>query len=170
MKNSLIKATLFISLLAIFSCNGTAQTNDTEAREKSNTAQEVQDSTNVGTVFHKLTLPEALKKAEAEGKKVFIDCYTQKCIPCKKMVKNIFPQKICGDYFNANFVCIMRDMEEEGEGKEIAKKFNIRIYPTYLILNSDGSQFTQAFAAIQDAEKFVAKMKEIVAEAEKEQK
>ena len=51
-----------------------------------------QDSiSNRGILFEDISFKEALAKAKAEGKKVFIDCYTQTCGPCKYMMKNIFP-------------------------------------------------------------------------------
>lgn len=165
MKNYFTKTVLLLLLMVVCSCNGSAQNADTQEKKAT---QEVQTEATEGMKFYDITLQEALDKAKAEGKKVFIDCYTKKCVPCKKMAQNIFPLKVCGDYFNPNYICIMKDMEE-GEGIDIAKKFGVMIYPTYLILNSDGTLFTQAFAAIQDGEKFIAKMKEIVAEAEAEQ-
>ena len=91
-----------------------------------------------GVKFENLTLREALNKAEEIDKQVFVDCYTSWCGPCKNMTENIFPQKAVGDYFNANFVCVKYDMEK-GEGPEIAKQYEIRAYPTFLILAPDGT-------------------------------
>ena len=91
-----------------------------------------------GVKFENLTLKEALNKAEKIDKQVFVDCYTSWCGPCKNMTENIFPQKVVGDYFNVNFVCVKYDMEK-GEGPEIAKQYEIRAYPTFLILNPDGT-------------------------------
>ena len=44
-----------------------------------------------GTNFEDLTFQEALAKAKTTGKKLFIDCYTKTCGPCKYMVN--FPVK-----------------------------------------------------------------------------
>ena len=93
-----------------------------------------------GTNFEDLTFQEALAKAKTTGKKLFIDCYTKTCGPCKYMVKFIFPLKECGEYFNKNYICIMKDMQE-GEGIDIAQKYNVQIYPTYLFINHDGSLY-----------------------------
>ena len=68
---------------------------------------------NRGILFEDISFKEALAKAKAEGKKVFIDCYTQTCGPCKYMMKNIFPLQECGDYFNPKFVSLTRDMDIE---------------------------------------------------------
>ncbi|MDE5612365.1 MAG: thioredoxin domain-containing protein, partial [Odoribacter sp.] len=67
------------------------------------------------TNFQELSLEEACKKAKAENKPVFLDCYTSWCGPCKMMANNVFTLKEAGDYFNQNFVCVKTDMEK-GDG------------------------------------------------------
>lgn len=126
--------------------NGTGQQQDTIA--------------NKGIRFEDLTLQEALDKAKAEGKKVFVDCYTQTCIPCKYMMKNIFPLEECGDYFNPRYVCITRDMNA-GEGPEMGKKYEVGLYPTFLIINPDGTLYCKEMGAVMLNSKvtFVEKMK-----------
>lgn len=91
-----------------------------------------------GVNFQNLTYAEALEKAKAENKLVFVDCYTSWCGPCKMMTNEVFPQKEAGDYFNPLFVCVKFDMEK-GEGVELAKKFGIRAFPTFLIVRPDGT-------------------------------
>lgn len=39
---------------------------------------------------------------------------------------------------NPKFICVKYDMEK-GEGPELAKKFGVRAYPTFVILNTDGT-------------------------------
>ncbi|HAO29584.1 MAG TPA: disulfide isomerase, partial [Chryseobacterium indologenes] len=53
------------------------------------------------------------------------------------MEHNVFTKKSVGDYYNANFINARFDMEK-GEGREIAAKFGVRSYPTYLFLNGEG--------------------------------
>lgn len=89
-----------------------------------------------GIDFRDLTYQEAIEAAEAEGKPIFMDCYTTWCGPCKWMSANIFPQEEMGDYFNENFVCVKFDMEK-GEGLDIAKEFKVRAYPTLLFIDQD---------------------------------
>lgn len=113
-----------------------------------------------GVLFENLTLKAALAKAKETGKQVFVDCYTKTCGPCKFMVREIFPQKVCGDYFNPRFVSVMKDMQE-GEGLDIAKRYEVMIYPTYLVLNPDGTLvYKFEGGAMKDATKFVEKIKE----------
>ena len=90
-----------------------------------------------GVNFEHLSFREALDKAKSEQKYVFMDCYTSWCGPCKNMTQNVFPQKKAGDYFNPKFICVKYDMEK-GEGPELGKRFEVRAYPTFLVLDAEG--------------------------------
>lgn len=86
------------------------------------------------TNFRDITYKEALAAAKAEKKLVFIDFYTSWCGPCKMMMKNIFPLKEVGNYLNSKFVCIKIDAEK-GEGPELAKRYQVKAYPTFVAIN-----------------------------------
>jgi thiol-disulfide isomerase/thioredoxin len=90
-----------------------------------------------GILFETDGLQKALAKARKENKAVFVDCYTSWCGPCKMMSSKVFPDKQAGDFFNPRFISLKIDMEK-GEGKELAQKWNISAFPTYLILNPQG--------------------------------
>ena len=90
-----------------------------------------------GILFETDGLQKALAKARKENKAVFVDCYTSWCGPCKMMSSKFFPDKQAGDFFNPRFISLKIDMEK-GEGKELAQKWNISAFPTYLILNPQG--------------------------------
>ena len=49
------------------------------------------------TNFQELTLEKALEKAKSEHKKVFVDCYTSWCGPCKMMAEKVLPLKEVGE-------------------------------------------------------------------------
>ncbi len=110
------------------------------------------------TNFQNLVLDKALDKAKGEGKMVFVDCYTSWCGPCKMMAEEILPLKEVGEYMNEKFVCVKYDMEK-GEGPEIAKKYGVSSYPTFLLLNTDGSLKDRVVGASFSGEEFVYKMK-----------
>ncbi|ROI07125.1 DUF255 domain-containing protein [Kaistella haifensis] len=87
--------------------------------------------------FEKGIFKEILAKAKKEKKLVFMDAFAVWCGPCKLMEKNIFPLPSVSEYYNANFINARFDMEK-GEGQEIAMKYGVRSYPTFLFLNGDG--------------------------------
>jgi thioredoxin-related protein len=100
--------------------------------------------------FQDLPFKDLIAKAKKENKIVFIDAYTSWCGPCKMMEKNIFTKKSVGDYYNSNFVNARFDMEK-GEGREIATKYGVRSYPTYLFLNGDGELVSQNFGYMEES-------------------
>ena len=77
-----------------------------------------------------------LAKAKSAQKPIFIDVYTSWCGPCKKMAKDIFPLKEVGEKFNASFINYKIDAEK-GEGIEIAIRYKVNSYPTYLFVTGD---------------------------------
>lgn len=109
--------------------------------------------------FQDIPFKDLIAKAKKENKIVFIDAYASWCGPCKMMEKNIFTQKAVGDYYNANFVNARIDMEK-GEGREVAAKYGVRSYPTYLFLNGDGELVSQNFGYMEEAP-FITMAKEI---------
>ncbi|MGD1320671.1 thioredoxin family protein [Chryseobacterium sp. 2R14A] len=90
-----------------------------------------------------------LAKAKKENKLVFIDAYAVWCGPCKLMVKNIFPLKPVGDYYNEHFVNAKIDMEK-GEGIDLAKKYNVKVFPTYLFINGDGEEVHRTIGYVEE--------------------
>lgn len=95
------------------------------------------DSVKTGINFEHGSWSEITSKAKQENKLIFLDAYASWCGPCKWMAKNIFPNDTVGDFYNKNFVCAKIDMEK-GEGIELAKKFDVRAYPTFLYISQDG--------------------------------
>lgn len=81
---------------------------------------------------------DVLKKAKKENKMIMLDCYASWCGPCQKMAKNIFTFDKVADYYNSNFINVKMDMEK-GEGIELAKKYTVFAYPTFLFFDAQGN-------------------------------
>ena len=95
-----------------------------------------------------------LDKAKKENKIVFVDAYTTWCGPCKRMAKDVFPQKAVGDVYNAAFVNVKMDMEK-GEGPEVAQRYGVRAYPTYIFVDGNGDLVHRGLGAMP-VDKFIA--------------
>ena len=108
---NLISAALF----GLFAMQGVAQTN-----------------------FRPVSFDDALTAAKKEKKLVFIDFYTDWCGPCKRMAREVFPLKNVGDFMNSKFVCLKLNAEKEGV--DLAKRYGVRAYPTYVVLDADGKE------------------------------
>ena len=110
-----------------------------------------------GVDFKELTMQEALALAGKEKKMIFIDFYTTWCGPCKMMSSEVFTQEQVGTYFNRVFVNMKVDAEK-GEGVELAKKYQVRAYPTFVVLRADGTEVYRTSGA-RPAEEFIDKIR-----------
>ena len=132
-----------------------------------------------GIKFETSDFKTILAKAKKENKLIFLDAYTTWCGPCKLMAKNIFTLKTVGDHYNANFVNAKIDMEK-GEGIDIAKKYDVKVFPTYLFIDGNGElvhrtvgyvpekEFIQFAKDASDPSKRVAALKERFEKGEKD--
>ena len=107
------------------------------------------------TEFRHISFDEGLAAAKQEGKLVFIDFFTTWCGPCKMMSSKTFPQKEVGDFMNAKFIPMKMDAEKEG--LELAKKYGVRAYPTYVVIDADGNEVAK-FSGYMDGPKFIDKV------------
>lgn len=108
------------------------------------------------TNFRSLTLSEAIQTAKSENKLVFIDFYTTWCGPCKMMMNNVFPQPKVGEYFNSKYVCIKLDAEKEG--KEAAQRFEVKAYPTFIVLDANEKVLLKKEGGNSDGNKFISEI------------
>jgi len=101
-----------------------------------------------GIKFAQGTWNEVLALAKKTNKPVFVDIYTSWFGPCKKMSQEVFPLEAVGKVYNANFICYQIDAEK-GEGIELAKKYMVTAYPTYLFIKADGTLFSRALGSME---------------------
>lgn len=118
---------------------------------------------------HNSSWAEIQAKAKAENKYIFMDCFTTWCGPCKFMSNNIFPLEQVGNFFNDKFIAIKVQLDTTASdndevkswyqsGHDIANKYEVRAYPTYLFFNPQGEIVHRAVGS-SDAEAFLTKVK-----------
>ncbi len=112
------------------------------------------DSTAEHLAFIHENFGEAMQKARAENKIVFIDAYTTWCGPCKMMDKQTFTDEDVVTLFNEKFVNLKLDMER-GDGLTVQQRYKISAFPTLLFLNADGEVLHKVLG-FQDADQFLA--------------
>jgi thiol-disulfide isomerase/thioredoxin len=95
-----------------------------------------------GIEFFHGTFQEALAKAKAEDKLIFMDAYAEWCGPCKRMAATAFVDVQVGDFFNENFICLKMDMEK-GEGPDIGARYPVSAYPTLFFIHPTGEKVHQ---------------------------
>lgn len=98
-----------------------------------------------------------LKQARKEKKMIFVDSYTSWCGPCKVLAKMVFTNDTVADYFNRHFVNVKVDMEK-GEGPVLAKKYDVRAFPTLLFLDDEG-KLLHCVVGFQSAQKLIHEAK-----------
>jgi thiol-disulfide isomerase/thioredoxin len=111
------------------------------------------ESDDKGIKFKEGSWSEILNEANKQNKLIFIDIYATWCGPCKIMSAKVFTVNNIGEKFNKSFVNYKIDAEK-GEGIELAKKYAIRAYPTYLFVNGNGELVYRAMGSMP-AEKFM---------------
>lgn len=109
--------------------------------------------------FQQLSFQDALTKAKAENKLIFMDCFTDWCGPCKWLDDNTFRDPSIVQYFDTNFINLKVDMEK-GEGVELFKKFKIKSFPTMLFISGDGT-IKQTLVGALDASKLLQEAKTV---------
>ena len=87
--------------------------------------------------FTDVNVEEAIAKASAEGKLVFMDFYASWCTPCKWMEKTTFSDKRVANTLNSNFISVKVNIDDV-EGFQMKNKYEVNFLPTILILSSNG--------------------------------
>lgn len=112
-----------------------------------------------GVKFEDLTFLQAIEKANSEDKLIFMDCYAVWCGPCKWLDNNTFVDEELGDYFNDNFINVKFNMEK-GDGAMLAEKYDVKAFPTLLLLNKDEEVVLRITGALS-AEDLLDKIRKI---------
>jgi len=99
------------------------------------------------------SLSDALDRAVAEDKLVFLDFYTTWCLPCKLMDEDVFPDRRLGEFMNENFINVKVNAEK-GNGVTLANIYAINAYPTLLFLDNKGNILERKIGAAYQREMY----------------
>lgn len=86
---------------------------------------------------------DVLAQAKRENKRVLVDFWATWCHACMQMNKTTFRDTRVGNMMNYSFVNYAVDVDHDADAKELVEKFNIKAFPTYLILNPDGTEYNR---------------------------
>lgn len=86
-----------------------------------------------------ISYKEALQTVQKTNKLLFIDFYTDWCVPCKVMDKEVFTDDKVQQMMNSRFV-FLKINAEKGEGVQLAKANKVTGYPTFVIQDSQGAE------------------------------
>ncbi len=94
-------------------------------------------ATNSESPFTDISLTTAKEIASAEGKYVFVDFYADWCVPCKWMDETTYSDKNIINRLKSGFVPVKINIDDF-DGYTLKEKYNIKILPTVIILDSKG--------------------------------
>ena len=86
---------------------------------------------------------DVLTRAKKENKRIFIDFWADWCGACKKMNITAFKDTRIGNLLNYTFINYAVNMDKDPDAQSLLDKYEVKAFPTYLIVNSDGTEFNR---------------------------
>src|SRR5262245_1119840 len=86
--------------------------------------------------FSDLSFDDALKAAQTGNKVVMIDFFTTWCGPCKLLDETTWKDQKVQQFLSEKTIALKIDAEKQ---VELAKRYNVRAYPTIVFVKPDGS-------------------------------
>ena len=83
------------------------------------------------------TLEQALERAKAEDKLLFVDVGAYWCPPCHALDEKVFVDPAVGEFLGKGYVSVHIDAEK-GEGPELVERYHVQAFPTMLVLEATG--------------------------------
>ncbi len=85
------------------------------------------------------SLPEAKRRAAAEGKLVMIEFSAKWCVPCKMMEKHTFSDNVVQEHLRKSYIPVKIDIDDF-DGYAHKQVYNVNAIPTIIILDSRGNK------------------------------
>lgn len=138
------KAVFFFSVILSLALAGCSGTKGSTSSSKPTVKQGIQ--------FVKSDrLQPLLERAKAENKLVFLDFYTDWCLPCRVMDEEVFAQRTTGESINRNFISYKVNAEKSN-GSRLSTIFNVYAYPTLLFLDADGKVLVRKDGSLSNSQ------------------
>ncbi len=83
--------------------------------------------------FLPITFDEAMIKAKADKKPIFLHAYASWCHFCTEMAEKVYTDINVANFYNKNFINIKMDMEKEG--KNLNKKLKVQNFPAHIFFD-----------------------------------
>lgn len=114
-----------------------------------------------------ISLAEAYERMQQDPRKIIVDVYTNWCGWCKRMDRETFSNEEVAQYVNEHFYAVKLNAESKDEElilgesmthQMIARQFQVRGYPTIVVVNEDFKTFTP-YPGYKDAKSFMKMLK-----------
>ena len=105
---------------------------------KCETARVYGDTARLSAMKYVGSLEEAQALSKKTKKPIFFNCYASWATTCVAMDQYVFSNEAFAKTMDKKFVNLIVDMRSK-EGRELAKKYNVRSYAYYLVLDADGN-------------------------------
>ncbi len=105
-----------------------------------------------GVDFFSGKFEQALEQAKTMELPLFVYLSIPNCAPCKFVEANVFTNPDVGEFMRARFISFKIDAyDETAKGPAIAKRYSVGSYPTYLILDHDGTLQHRATSSLNSS-------------------
>ena len=107
-----------------------------------------------GTGFEAISLEQALAVAGANGKPVLVDMSAIWCASCRMLDKKVFGDPAVQQAIRSHYVFCRIEYESD-QGEALMETYNVRGFPTLLILDAQGN-LVRELPLTFDPEQFIS--------------
>jgi thiol:disulfide interchange protein len=111
-----------------------------DAAAKMQSAAESKADEKVADIDWQPDFDKALLEAKEQNKFVLVDVFTDWCVYCKKLDREVYTDAAVSKYLNDRFICVRANAEDNGQGEDFSNKFDAHAYPTILVFDSQSKK------------------------------